>query len=252
MSINCLGSICGSICSKICESCSFNLCNSNRNVLLIGRTDNANLNSWISENQGLLQIVSQLGGQQGGQLGIGIQLTPTTRSIRTLTGGVNSGIHDAAVRAAIIETSLRETRKLMQVNESFEEGWKKFLLAQSECNMNLESMCKDAEPLSQADVCKLDKAVDKVAKYYLSGIYLWKIFCENDFNVENIKRHSQISNAQVTFVKKQLKKKHKPKSVDNFWKLTIEVQKIFLDGAANIFNHTSMIIVDCFGRLPFI
>ncbi len=233
MSLNCLGSIC----SKICDSCSFNICNSNKNVLIIGSTENANLNNLISGNLGLPNIVSQLGGQLGGQLEIGIQLTPT-RSIHILAENEHTKkIRDMAVRSAIVEISLRETCKLMQVNESFENGWKKFLLAQAECNMDLAVMWKEAEALSQADVNKLHKAVDKVARYYLSGIYLWKIFCENDFDVASIKRHSRISNAQVIFVKKQLKKKHKSKGVDNFWNLNIEVQKIYLDGAVKYFKE---------------
>lgn len=214
----------------MCESCSFT-CNSKKNVLIIGATNNADLNELISGNHGLMHIVRQM----DGQLESGIQLTPT-RSIRTLPGNEIGDSHDVAVRAAIVETSLRETMKLMQVNESLEDGWKKFLLAQEECNLDLDSMCKESEPLSQADVNKLDKAIDKVAKYYLSAIYLWKVFFENDFNDASIKRHSQLAAKQVKYVTTQLKKKHKFKGVDNFWKLNVKVQKIFMDGAVKYFK----------------
>jgi hypothetical protein len=229
MTLNCLGSIC----AKICESCSFNICNSNRNVLLVGSTDNTELHKRIAANPGLQNIVTQMGGQLGNQLETGITLQ--TRSVLPLEGE-NNEIRDIAVRSAIIQTSVRGTFKLMQVNEPFESGWKKFLLAQAECNLNLENMCKEAEPLSQADVNKLDKAIDKVAKYYLSAIYLWKVFCVNGFKTESILRHDQIGKAQVTFIIKQIKGKYRYKDVDNFWNLKIEAQKIFFDGAVKYFK----------------
>ena len=234
MSLNCLRSFC----SKICESCSLNICNSSKYVMLVGKTEDATLNGALtSGNLGLLNIISQLGGQLGDQFEFGIQLTPA-RSVRTLDMNQSTELRDISIRAAIVQTSLRETWKLKQAHESFEDGWNKFLLAQAECNMNLEVMCKEADPLSKADVNKLRKAVNRVAKYHLSAIYLWKIFCENNFDVANIKRHNNIKDAQVIFVKKQLKKKHKYKSVDDFWKLDIEVQKAFFDGAVKYFKES--------------